>query len=189
MKKNLILFLLIALFLGTTMQAQILTGKRNTAIKIKGEPKTSVCMDFGTGAAFNYDDPGVGLELGFRVTHMFNKHWGWDIIKVSGQTCTGYKYFETALGVYGSTGVRYVSSPFSTNKTLYVNLGAGGGYIFDSGCGTAMTEFGVGVNLTKSFSTGIFFNTRWCSVEDYRRGKGESEECPIVVGGHISLKF
>ncbi len=192
MKKKYFLALLIALFISTTVEAQIFGANNNTVIKIKGEPKTSICMDFGTGYAFTSEDPGVGLDLGFRVTHMFNKHWGWDIIKVSGQACTGYKHFESALGVYGSTGVRYVSSPSSTNKTLYVNLGVGGGYIFDTESGTPMAELGVGVNLTKSFSTGLFCNARFCSVDNYSSGgyyKGESEEWPVVVGAHISVKF
>ncbi len=114
--------------------------------------------------------PGIGFNLGFRLTHMFSEHWGWDIINFRGTNNSGgisEKDFSFLLGVQGTTGVRYVSKPVIGDKTLYANLGVGGGIIWDSmSGGEVVWELGAGINLSKSISLGLFYDGQYIVSTD-----------------------
>lgn len=132
-----------------------------------------------SGYSYSYDyydktkSPGLGFNLGFRLTHMFSEHWGWDIINFRGTNHSGAiseRDFTWLLGVQGTTGVRYVSKPVIGDKTLYANLGVGGGIIWDAMSGSEVVwELGVGINLSKNMSLGLFYDGQYIASTDNER--------------------
>ena len=155
------LFLLVAMTIVTmSASAQLITSTR----AIKGERAHNFWVDLG-GGGFNGDvnDSGFGVDLGIRVTKMWNSV-GWDIFRLSATTDT--KDFGGAANVKLKTGIRYISPAVVGDMKLYANADMGYGFYPDNTDwhGSAW-EAGVGIMLTNRISAGVVYDSQYYSVD------------------------
>lgn len=163
--KKLFLVALMAVFTSSAF-AQLITSNRTVYNK-----SHNVWVDFGVGTyTGDWNNTGVGLDLGFRYTKMFTDNIGWDIVKFSVQTDT--KNFSNALYLQGKTGLRVVSPVVFGESKIYANFAGGyGRYFGDIKEGGFAWEIGAGLNVTPRFAVGINYNSCNYKIDVYRVGK------------------
>lgn len=195
MKKTFLVALL-AIF-TMSASAQLMTSRMS---KMTGERKTHVWMDFGVGLPTGDASKaklGAAVDLGFRITHMYTENYGWDIVRIKGKTYCGADDIGDVISVGIQTGFRYVSPVLFSNKTLYGNVMLGASAIGlsrsshhsdDDDAGFSGTdagfdwEIGAGINLTKHFSAGLFYESQSATNHGYSYNWG-------MFGLRGSLRF
>lgn len=186
MKKIIILSLLAISTLASQAQSQIVSSRsqRIETTTVRTEHTSHIFLDLGVGAfTGDYDDSGVGVDLGFRWNQMFTPNIGWDILKINCQTDT--KNFTECIDIQAKTGVRGVSPVLFGNCTAYANAAVGYGYWTDPSEGGVAWEVGAGLNITPRFAVGVFYNASNFSIED-RYGDDVSVNVGLV-GLRISV--
>ncbi|MBP3766792.1 MAG: hypothetical protein J6I31_00735 [Prevotella sp.] len=151
--KKLFLVAILAV-LTSSVYAQLLTSTRVS----RSERAHNVWVDLGAGAyTGDYENGGLGLNLGLRWNKMFNQYVGWDIIKVAAQADT--KDFGSSISAEALTGIRGASPVLFGNSTAYANFAGGYLYNFDSKEGAFVWEIGAGLNVTPRFSVGVAYDS------------------------------
>jgi hypothetical protein len=179
-------FLLVVMTIFTlTASAQLITSTR----AIKGERAHNFWVDLGAGGfTGDVEDTGLGVDLGIRVTKMWN-NVGWDIFRLSATSDT--KNFKDCLDVKLKTGVRYISPAVAGNIKIYGNADLGYGFFPEEPDNNGVTwEVGAGIMLTNRISVGLVYDCQYYKGEEYiNEGRYGRMEDKNFNYGFIGLRF
>lgn len=201
MKKLFIVAAMAMFTLGS--QAQIVHSYSTRIDRVK-ENKVhphNIWLDFGAGVfSGDWEDTGVGIDLGVRWTVMFTDYVGWDVIK--GNAMTDTKNFGEALNVQFKTGIRGQSPVLFGDSRIYANVDAGYALLTEEAESAFTWEIGVGINVTPRFAVGISYNSLSYSheyevpVPHYQSSRYYSgyyytyeKEDVDITAGYLSLRF
>lgn len=151
--KKLFLAAILAVFTSSSVSAQLIGSSRFVS-----HSAHNFWVDLGVGAyTGDYEDGGLGLDLGFRWNKMFHEYVGWDIIKVAGQADT--KNFKESISLKALTGIRVESPVLFGDSKAYANFAGGYGYMFDAEEGAFTWEVGAGLKVTPRFNVGVAYDS------------------------------
>lgn len=155
------LFLLVVMaLLCTSSFAQLVTSSSVTVEK----KRSALWLDFGAGAfSGDYEDGGLGVDLGLRWNKSFTENIGWDIFKIKAQADT--KHFSETVLLQAMTGLRGTTPVLFGNSSIYGSAGLGYGYVFDAEEGGLCWEVSAGVNVTPRFLVGVAYNSQGISFD------------------------
>lgn len=130
---------------------------------------------FDGGDSFNIVDYrkakktyGLGANIAFGYRLAFSSHMAFDL-KVKAKDAT-YRFNQTLLAELG-IGLRYISTDFGGNKSMYVNIGSGFGMFLDNQKIAVPYEVGVGINLSNHFYTGLNWDAQYSLADKWIFGK------------------
>lgn len=111
---------------------------------------------------------GFGFNLAAGYRWAVSRSFAVDL-KAKCQDAT-YHFKETSL-VDLMVGARYYTPDFGGNKSVYINLGTGGGLFTDKSKFAIPYEAGVGINLSNHFYMGLAWDGQFAFAHKFEYGR------------------
>ena len=128
MKK--LLFLVMAAFISSAMNAQLVTSTTITKTKTKKQTDSYLFMEVGLGTlGADYENDGIALDLGIGYRKKINEYLVWNILKF--KAVTEVSNLKETITPKIMTGIRGTSPVLFGNMSAYGSINAGYGYWID----------------------------------------------------------